>query len=435
MNSDLNSDILPPEIVTQFLLRLSLKDLINYCLTSKTANTYCQSDAFWKDKYRYDFGLPIPKNSTKLWIDLYKERLRKNPPISAGLRHYAVIDDQGILYMAGHNLFGQLGDGTRNNSKIPIAIKSFTKKVISVSCGDNFTVAITENGKIYGWGRDHFFNGSGRNISNPTLVTNLEEHKGVKVSCGTSSWGVILDDGTVYVLISLITNTHTIIKGRVSLEDKIIDISVHLSLFAAVTERGKLYFSGKFFNSFPEKIIGIEIVDHKRIINPKHVSFPSKRRIIPKIKQVSLSDSHIIALTESGNVFVWGGNISGILGLSNDANRKNLHISPTLLASLPKISFISSACRVSAAVTEDGRLYVWGINQIMGILSNVKKEDKRFKSNTIVSRMSIVPVEIDIGSKVNYISLGPYFAIASTVDGMVNYMGKPDYKFWWGAYR
>ena len=125
MDSNLNLDILPPEVVTQFLLRLSLKDLINYCLTSKTANSYCQNDAFWRDKYKYDFGLPLPVlEEGEKWIEIYKERATsKNSPISVGNRHYAAIDDQGILYMGGNNNFGQLVDGTNNNSKIPIAIE------------------------------------------------------------------------------------------------------------------------------------------------------------------------------------------------------------------------------------------------------------------------------------------------------------------------
>ncbi len=71
-----NLDLLPPEMVVQFLLRLDLKDLANYCLTSKTANTYCQSDAFWKDKYRYDFGLPMPTlpPGENGWIFINSER-------------------------------------------------------------------------------------------------------------------------------------------------------------------------------------------------------------------------------------------------------------------------------------------------------------------------------------------------------------------------
>ncbi len=443
MNSKLNLDILPPEVVTQFLLRLSLKDLINYCLTSKTANEYCKDDAFWKDKYRYDFGLPLPKNPTKLWIDLYKERIRKNSPISAGSYHYAVIDNEGILYMGGENEYGQLGDGTENDSKIPIAINFLNQKVISVSCGENFTMAITEDGKTYWWGYNKFIEESKIVFTVPTLIPKLVNYKAVKVSCGGSDWGVILDDGSAYVSIEIyVDDRYVEINDRISLEDEIIDISVNGSHLAVVTRSGKLYFAGDNFTrdrylSEPTLRIGfigiemseiviseIVISENERIIKPKHIPFPPQQGIIPKIKQVSLTKSHIMVLAVDGKVYIWGDNYSGYLGLpynQDSRNKSNLYLSPQLLTSLPKISYISTYGHGSAAITTDGRLYVWGHNRIIETLSNIQPDDKRF-SHTAGPRVVAVPIEIDIGSRVNYIALGHLFPIASTVDGMVNLM-------------
>ncbi len=425
MDSNLNLDILPPEVVVQYLLRLSLKDLANYCQTSKTANEYCNDNAFWKDKYRYDFGLPIPKNPTELWINLYKQRMRKNSPISVGGQHYAVIDDQGILYMGGDNSFGQLGDGTRNNSKIPIAIKSFSQKIISVSCGRIFTMAITEDGKTYEWGN---LNNIGASIPIPTLNPVLANLKATKVTCGGDGWGVILGDGSVYVSIDIfISGKFNNTPFRVVLEDKIIDISVYTSHFAVVTRSGKLYFAGEKFNDRPPgriDLIGIEISGNERIIKPKHIPFPPQQGIIPKIKQVSITDSHIMALTNDGKVFIWGDDDFGYLSLPyhhDFPDKSNLYLSPQLLTSLPKISYITADGGGSSAITRDGRLYVWGIDRIIYILSNFRPEDKRFSSDS-GQRVAVVPIEINIGPRVNYIALGHLFTIAITVDGMFNYM-------------
>ncbi len=432
MDSNLNLDILPPEVVTQFLLRLSLKDLANYCQTYKAASEYCQSDAFWKDKYRYDFGLPIPKNPTKLWIDLYKEKMRRNSPISAGLFHYAIIDNRGILYMGGLNDLGQLGDGTQNDSKIPIPVKFFDQKIISVSCGNGFTIAIAKDGKTYGWGRG-MFGSKNTYLLVPALISYLKNLKTIKVSCGEFSWGVILGDGSVFVSIHInIGGRYRTIVDKISLEDEIIDISVDGSRFAVVTKNGKLYFAGEEFRISENrgKNIGIEITGNRTTIKPEHIFFPFQQQTPlygqPKIIQVSLSLSHIIALSNSGNVFVWGDNNSGSLGLPTNfdsTNKSNLYLSPQRLTSLPKISFVSSSYSLSAAITTDGRLYVWGQNKIIAIATNVKEGDKRFSNSRSGSRRIIIPVEIDIGSRVNYVALGGFLTIASTVDGMVNYMG------------
>ncbi len=434
--SILNLDNLPAEIVVQYLLRLNLKDLANYCQTSKRASEFCQSNEFWRDKYKYDFGSPLPKNPIKPWIDLYKKRMTiKNSPISAGENHYAVIDNQGFLYMAGLNRWGQLGDGTNNESKNPIQLRSFNRKVISVSCGNNFTMAITEDGKTYQWGFVPgffiMFIGCYTGIPIPTLTDNLKNYKAVKVSCGGIGWGVILDNGSVYysILVQFLR-----VEGIVSLEGGIMDISADTSKLAMVTNDGKLYFFGEYFDG---ELMGIQKVDGNWLIQPKLLKFLfphkffSKGVNVGKIKQVSLSDDHIMALSENGDVFTGGSNSDGQLGL--ETKKQKTHpgiymelrkvIIPSKYIPTPKFSYIGSSDRISYSITVSGRLYVWGGSQYSLDLAEEKS-----------------PVEIDIGYRVNYITFSNIvypisnitfsndFAIAITEDGMVNYMGDPDYK-------
>ena len=267
MASNLNLDILPPEVVTQFLLRLSLKDLINYCLTSKTANAYCENDAFWRDKYKYDFGLPLPTlMEGKKWIDAYRERATKNSPISAGQFHYAMIDNQGILYMGGDNKFFQLGNGTNDNTGSPIQLTFFNQKIISVSCGGLFTIAITEDGKMYIWGK--FYESE---VKVPTLIPELENYKAIKVSCGERGWAVILDNGSVYYKLGLMYEGKRI-TGMMKLEEDVIDISISAGQLGMVTSSGNLYVFGMNFGG---KLIGLtRSPGGKIVLEPIDKSFP-----------------------------------------------------------------------------------------------------------------------------------------------------------------
>ncbi len=420
MEYKLNLDDLPAEIVVQYLLRLSLKDLANYCQTSKRASEFCQSNEFWRDKYKYDFGLSLPKNPTKLWVNLYRERLPiKNSPVSAGSEHYAVIDNRGILYMAGENRFGQLGDGTKNKSKIPIPINLPSGKVISVSCGNNFTMAITGNGKIYQWGfvsPNPIPYVSGLSPYEGYLV--LENHKGFKVSCGREGWGVILNNGSVYYSI-LIESSR--VEGIVSLESGIKDISADTTKLAMVTNDGKLYFFGMYFN---RKLKGIQKVDGNWLIHPEPLKYLFLHKIfskgvnVGKIKQVSLSASHIIVLSENGDVFTAGSNQFGQLGLETKKRKTDPGvyielrkvIIPSKYMPTPKFSYIGSENKISYAITISGRLYVWGGGQ-----HSLNIREKRS------------PIEMDIGYRVNYISFSDDFAVAITEDRIVNYMGDPNY--------
>ena len=436
MEPESNLDVFPSEIITQFLIRLSPKDLANYCQTSQAAKVYCQSDAFWKDKYRYDFGPSIPiLEEGKKWIDVYKRMasMIPNSPLSVGENHYAVIDDQGILYMAGENEDYQLGDGTTNNSKIPIPLKSFIKKVIGVSCGKDFTIAITEDGKVYGWGSMETSDYEQMEV--PTLIEGLESYIAVKVSCGGDGWGVVFEDGSVYYSVWREGVLKLETKGIIPTEDKIVDISVDGYKFAVVTKSGDLYFFSEDPDSdlkWPEEF-PLEL---------KHIPLPEKT------KQVSLSRTHVVVLSKSGNVYTWGKNKNGQLGLSEDLSLK-IYMKPQRLTSLPKISYISSSKGVSVAITTGGKLYVWGENKITDIMVGVGQKDTRFRMSQYWTTIAIVPVEISIGFildqefppfdknhpydeifRVNYVAVGKHFSLFSTIDGMVNYtMGLRDYKF------
>ncbi len=437
MEPELNLGHLPPEIITQYLVRLSPKDLANYCQTSQAASEYCQSDAFWKDKYRHDFGSFIPKNPTIKWINIYKQRkMVKNSPISTGTMHYAVINDQGILYMTGRNERGQLGDGTKNNSETPIAVESFTEKVISVSCGSSFTIAITEDGKIYGWGLNTFNKSKDKKFLRPTLIDDLKEHRAIKVSCGRDGWAVILDDGSVYYSISLHEVYDKYFTGIVYLEDGVIDISAETFNLAMVTEKGGLYFFGEGFSGLG---VGISGTIDNLIFTPTHIP------LVERIKQVSLSKEHIMVLTTNGVIYTWGENITGQLGIGTKGEKKSLETMKTVqepqkLTGLPKISYINANLSSSSAITEDGRLYVWGANKIIQrLVRRLSKSRKEALKVGIIYRWRrgessyvTFPVEIDIEEeyqpigkrlRINYVSLSYYFSIISSEDGVVNYIG------------
>ena len=427
MDSKLNLDDLPAEVIVQYLLRLSLKDLANYCQTSKRASEFCQSNEFWRDKYKYDFGSPVPKNTTKKWVDFYKERTTiKNSPISVGIEHYGIIDDRGILYMAGNNRWNQLGDGTNNESKNPIQLTFFTEKVISVSCGDVFTMAITEDGKTYQWGFISMsvlipMNPVG--IPVPTLIDNLKNYKAIKVSCGRQGWGVILDNGSVYYSILIHSSR---VEGFVSLDGGIMDISADTTKIAIVTNGGKLYFFGEYFDG---GLMGIQKVDGNWLIQPKPLEFLfphkffSKGVNLGKISQVSLSHSHIIALSENGDVFTGGSNFFGQLGL--ETKKRKTHpgiymelrklIIPHKYIPTPKFSYIGSNEAISYAITISGKIYISGRIIVWG------REQNSLDTHQLKS-----PTEIDIGYRVNYVSFSDDFAIAITEDGMANYMGPPN---------
>lgn len=82
------------------------------------------------------------------------------PALISGDGHYLALTDQGDLYGWGRNDFGQLGSGARpagawGGPTTPTRVlrpKGFAFK--SIGAGDNHSLAIAEDGSLWGWGRN-----------------------------------------------------------------------------------------------------------------------------------------------------------------------------------------------------------------------------------------------------------------------------------------
>jgi len=70
--------------------------------------------------------------------------------VSAGSNFTMAITSDNALWGWGNNAWGKLGDETTNNRHSPVKIM---EDVIAVSAGSNRTVAITSDNILWGWGR------------------------------------------------------------------------------------------------------------------------------------------------------------------------------------------------------------------------------------------------------------------------------------------
>ncbi|KAJ1894456.1 alpha tubulin suppressor [Kickxella alabastrina] len=82
--------------------------------------------------------------------------------IACGWNHSVLLNTQGQLFSAGSNIFGQLGTGIQGRSQkfpstwMPVLAAQdndkSTKKFVNIACGLRHTLALDENGMVYGWG-------------------------------------------------------------------------------------------------------------------------------------------------------------------------------------------------------------------------------------------------------------------------------------------
>jgi len=92
--------------------------------------------------------------------------------VGVGSLHNLALTSAGQVLAWGSNAFGQLGNGTTTNSDIPVRVKlGAAAKVIAVSAGGGFSLALTQAGRILTWGHNQFGQlGNGTMISSHTPV-------------------------------------------------------------------------------------------------------------------------------------------------------------------------------------------------------------------------------------------------------------------------
>lgn len=108
--------------------------------------------------------------------------------VACGWRHTISVSSSGGLYTYGWSKYGQLGHGDFEDHLTPHKLDTLQENLISeISGGWRHTMALTSDGKLYGWGWNKFGQvGVGDNVDHcsPVQVKFPHEQKVVHISCG-----------------------------------------------------------------------------------------------------------------------------------------------------------------------------------------------------------------------------------------------------------
>uniref|UniRef100_A0A8C5ATY9 RCC1 and BTB domain containing protein 2 n=1 Tax=Gadus morhua TaxID=8049 RepID=A0A8C5ATY9_GADMO len=110
----------------------------------------------------------------------------------------------GEVFAWGHNGYSQLGNGTTNHGLIPALVSTnlLNKKVMEVACGSHHTIALTTDGEVFAWGYNNSGQvGSGSTANQPTprrVSSCLQNKVVVNIGCGQLCSMAVLDNGEIY---------------------------------------------------------------------------------------------------------------------------------------------------------------------------------------------------------------------------------------------
>ncbi|NXG66087.1 RPGR regulator, partial [Hemiprocne comata] len=184
--------------------------------------------------------------------------------------------------------------------------------------------------------------------------------------------------------------------------DKPVLISCGDEHTAVVTGNGKLYMFGS--NNWGQLGLG-----SKNTVNKPTCVKALKPE---KTKLAVCGRNHTLVYTEKGNVYAAGGNSEGQLGLGDTEERTTFHLI-SFFTNQHKIKQLAAGSYTSAAVTEDGQLFVWGDNSE----GQIGLADEACVS---------VPCQVDVGKPVSSVSCGYYHSALITGDGELYTFGEPE---------
>ncbi|EGC39646.1 hypothetical protein DICPUDRAFT_147589 [Dictyostelium purpureum] len=377
-----------------------------YCTNNKEKNLLFSFGSFDNLK------LGLPGNEDKL----YPQQITHLPPFlkikqigTSWLNSFLLTDESSTstslttttnkpvsnkVYMWGTNKSGNMAlpsDHYRFPTLVDILKEANVEKVVG---GRSYSLVLTSKhyyfneGKVLGFGENNFGQiGTGdiHNKTVPTLVENLDQFRVIDVDVGLDHSLVVTSSGHVFgwgynvegqigqkvVEYTRVQSSTDQLPGEDSLEGQMVaDVEYSSPTLVPGLEKVKISkvfcgYDSSFllsargnvyaFGSNEVGSLGLGGDHIGRVVTPTKVKLPEK------IQQISSGSSHTLFLGNSGNVYGCGWGSEGRLGLGDNTSNRN---EPVLLNYFKdnniRIIKVSAGGSHSLALDDQGNVYSWG---------------------------------------------------------------------------
>ena len=284
--------------------------------------------------------------------------------ISSGSGTTCVIASDDLLYCWGANAYGKIGDGTKVDSNIPVAVNMAGalngKTFKAISVGMMHSCALANDDKPYCWGNGPLGAGvtGGSSLplpvytySNPTESLVVE-----KFSMSEDTIYVTLDNGNIYILksdgsvVAFSDERAGILDGRV-----LKDIAVGSTGACAIAEDNNLGYcwgSENILGDGTGEASGIPVlIDASGVLSGK------------TFKKIMVGYEYGCAIASDDLIYCWGYNTAGVLGDGSNTDSYS-PVAVVRAGGLSGKTFSSFAAgyQHACALASDEEVYCWGQN-------------------------------------------------------------------------
>ncbi|XP_052272508.1 uncharacterized protein LOC127873013 isoform X1 [Dreissena polymorpha] len=356
--------------------------------------------------------------------------------VGAGQTHAAAVTRHGDLYTWGRNSLGRLGHGEQKASSQtsgPCKVATFATlqiKVLSVACGLNHTLALTQQG-VYSWGSSAYGQvglGTTHVYTRPMLIEELCGVVCSAIDCGQYHSLALTDTAQVYSwgwgvhgqLGHGDTEERLVPRCITALSNQsIVQIAGGYCHTIVLNNQGEVYtFGCGFFGQ-----LGLATTN-------KHTT-PVKVTLIPdKVIAIATKYFHSVAVTAQNVVYQWGSHPHGLRHFVHSQRRSrqtgnvtfeqvDVHLRPMVVDTSyvhGRIKQVFCGSFHSGVRTKDGEVYTWGRN-MDGQLGNGTRSELRLPQmvTTINDR------------NIRHLTSGGEFNVAMDTEGQLFVWGRNEF--------
>ncbi|THF81683.1 RCC1 domain-containing protein [Cohnella fermenti] len=349
--------------------------------------------------------------------------------VSIGYKFVTALLQDGTMMTWGYNDQGQLGNGNTTNSSVPTLISTGTlsgQRITQIVAGYNFVLALLANGAVSSWGdgaQGQLGNNATIDSKIPILVSGLSNVR--YISAGMYSSVAVLNDDTImtwghngYGQLGTGDTATKLVPTLVPIDSRVSHAYNGYYNTFIVDYDSNVYAAG--YNSSYQLALGDNAYKSvfSRITNLKVPSSP----LLLEANLSYLFDGDPLAIISSpysyssyllkdGQVYAWGLNSYGQLGLGDTTSR----YIPTLIPGLSGVKQLAVGYYFVLALLEDGTVKGWGYNS-----------SYRLGLGTTTSQYS--PVTINMGGdKIKQVAAGYDHALALTENDNILGWGSNSY--------